>query len=497
MESLELLSMSLEEARANDWFQEQYAATNNIGSNYYRLGDFNEALKYYLDAYRLAEISLDKNSQMASINNIAVIYFQDRDFENAYAYFRKAYALAEELNAGEKQGIYALNIALVSNKMGALERAWEYVGTAEQLLSNSDDLIRVNLAKAEWHLLNKETKKAKALLIDLEPLIEKQDLKEDQMLQQMLLSEVYTQEGNYPLAISYGLRSIEVTTGRENLINGYLALSKLYAKTNNYPMALAYTDSVIINKDSLFKLKMDNGFEINKIKFQLMDSQQQLRESELQAGKNKVLLYSILSISFLLLTIGAIVHKNYKEKQRQQKKLSELEILKRKSENLLLEKQLKEKEVVAQLEKERYKHEMDAKNREILGKAFVQSSQGDAIQKLIDTIETDAPSAELEEFQTNLEQLKKFLKHSNHWQTFFLHYEKTNPGFIPRLREKHPYLTANEIRFITYIHINLSNKEIASLLNISYGAVRKRKERLANKLRLDSSSDLYPYLLDN
>ncbi|PKP15743.1 MAG: hypothetical protein CVU07_09125, partial [Bacteroidetes bacterium HGW-Bacteroidetes-23] len=63
-----------------------------------------------------------------------------------------------------------------------------------------------------------------------------------------------------------------------------------------------------------------------------------------------------------------------------------------------------------------------------------------------------------------------------------------------KLKIKHPDLNANEIRFLSFIYLNLNTKEIASLLNISPESCRKRKERLLKKLNLEADVSLYAYL---
>ncbi len=477
--SLEVLTESLEEAKSNNWTHEIFLATNNIGSNYYGLGDFNEAIKYFLKAFQIAEESLDENSQMTSINNIAVIYLQDRDFENAQYYFKKAYSLAEELDNKVKQGIYALNLGMTSNKLENLDEAYFYIEQAGKLLSmDKVCMVRVELAKAEWHVKKGDR------------------LKEDKMLQQILLSGIYMEEKDYNRALEHALAAREVISGMENLIDCFGLLSNIYIKQENYALALAYKDSALLFKDSLFSAKIDESFQRNKIKFQVLDYQQELRESKLEASKSRVLFYSLLFIAVLIVLFAVFLFRNYKEKGRQQRKLADLELSKKESEKLLLEKQLKAKEAVALLNKERYKNEMDAKNRELLAKAFVQSSQNESINELLNSMENHPNAIKTGDLQQITNQLKSLSKDSNHWQRFFLHFEETNPGFIKRLCEKHTDLNENELRFVTYIYINLSNKEIASLLNISYSSVRKRKERFAKKLGLSTTTDLYNYLLN-
>jgi hypothetical protein len=70
------------------------------------------------------------------------------------------------------------------------------------------------------------------------------------------------------------------------------------------------------------------------------------------------------------------------------------------------------------------------------------------------------------------------------WEKFKLHFEQVHPRFFEELRTKHPNLTKHEIRLYAYFHINLSTKEIASLLNIDPASVRRAKTRLYKKMSL-------------
>jgi len=92
--------------------------------------------------------------------------------------------------------------------------------------------------------------------------------------------------------------------------------------------------------------------------------------------------------------------------------------------------------------------------------------------------------------------LRNSLNADNEWAGFLTHFEEVNQGFLTRLKTSHPELTANDIRFICYVYMNLSAKEIAGMLNISLDACRKRKERISQKIGLKDSTALYSYLYD-
>ena len=75
------------------------------------------------------------------------------------------------------------------------------------------------------------------------------------------------------------------------------------------------------------------------------------------------------------------------------------------------------------------------------------------------------------------------------WAKFKLHFEQVHPHFFADLQSQHPTLTRNEIRLCAYFHINLSTKEIASLLNIDPASVRRAKTRLYKKMGVNNPNN--------
>lgn len=75
------------------------------------------------------------------------------------------------------------------------------------------------------------------------------------------------------------------------------------------------------------------------------------------------------------------------------------------------------------------------------------------------------------------------------WSEFKLHFEQVHPNFFSELLVKHPSLTKNEIRLFAYFYINLSTKEIASLLNVDPGRIRRAKSRLYRKMAIGETEN--------
>jgi len=81
------------------------------------------------------------------------------------------------------------------------------------------------------------------------------------------------------------------------------------------------------------------------------------------------------------------------------------------------------------------------------------------------------------------------------WKTFEVYFEKANPKFIKRLKEKHPNLTAKEVKLAIMVRLNMDIKETASTMNIEANSVRIARYRLRKKLGLSSDDNLYEYML--
>ena len=85
--------------------------------------------------------------------------------------------------------------------------------------------------------------------------------------------------------------------------------------------------------------------------------------------------------------------------------------------------------------------------------------------------------------------LRNLIKQKNYWEEFIIKFSQIHPGFIDNLKNQFPNLTKNDIDFISLVKLNLSNKEIATLLKISHESVISKKYRVKKKLNIEEDSD--------
>lgn len=71
----------------------------------------------------------------------------------------------------------------------------------------------------------------------------------------------------------------------------------------------------------------------------------------------------------------------------------------------------------------------------------------------------------------------------------------SNDTFFDNLLKEYPNLTKNERKLCTFIHMNLSTKEIAKITHQSTGSINVARSRLRQKFGLtDSDTSLIAFL---
>ena len=108
-------------------------------------------------------------------------------------------------------------------------------------------------------------------------------------------------------------------------------------------------------------------------------------------------------------------------------------------------------------------------------------------------------SSELKKMESNTDdqqvknlnkRLKSAIGQKDYWREFELKFTQLNPDFHKKLLEAYPQLTKKDIDFCALVRLNLSNKEIASIIQISYESVISKKYKLRKKMDIDTENEL-------
>ncbi len=98
-------------------------------------------------------------------------------------------------------------------------------------------------------------------------------------------------------------------------------------------------------------------------------------------------------------------------------------------------------------------------------------------------------------FERLLTLINKNISNDNDWQVFEELFDQAHENFFKRLKTAYPELTQSDLKLCAYLKLNLSSKEIAPLLNISFRGVETRRFRLRRRLSLDSDNNLVDFVM--
>lgn len=498
VKSLELLSNARNMAEKNKWYKQLFLAQNNIGNNYYMLLDYGEALKQYLISYQIAVKHLDPQHEMIVLNNIAILYGKEKKFEKSNEYFYKAFLIAQKSNDSLKMGLYSMNLGSLANDENKLRKARNYFNDALRYTQRPEVKIPAQIGLSANDLLLGETNRARLRAIALLPkLKEEQDI-DHRISLSTIIAKTYLKENNLSAALQWTNNALAEKPDLENKMELFKHLSDIYFRLKSYDLAFQYKDSINVSNNELNRIKNGKLYESSEVKFQIQNYKEKISENEAKIKSERNIFYSIILVIVLGIIILILIFRNQLIKNKQkaliiqrEQELISFKLEKEIADNALL----LEKERTALLEQERLQNEIELRNQKILSRGLYQSGRNQLLQDILKSLSNIPQLSENGTVINDIRALKEHLKTEEGWDNYVRHFDDVNQGFIKKLTEKHPDLTTTDIRYISYVYMNLDTKEIATMLNITPVACRKRKERIEKRLQLPEHISLNAYLL--
>lgn len=208
-----------------------------------------------------------------------------------------------------------------------------------------------------------------------------------------------------------------------------------------------------------------------------------------------------IRLVILLLAIGmAYIYMRWKQGKLQTEHdlQSQLESTKREQSELKYTASLLEtEERLAEEKLHRQALELDVRNKELASATMhlVQKS------RLIHTLENglkglreNIPPDTQESINGLLRIIKEGGRLDDAWAQFTEQFDQVHVAFHKRLHTQYSDLTKNDIKLCTYLRMNLSSKEIASLMFVSVRAVEVSRSRLRKRLGLEKGANLLQFI---
>ena len=460
----------------------------NIGNLYMFYNADEEALNYFFKSLDLANQYKIEELLNSIYNNIGIIYSSNRNFSKAEEYFTKALELSEQRGEDKRIAINCINLGIGKNDQGDPEEASEYFQRALEIFQELKDTT--NIAEVLNNMGNSYFQKnhfsiAKDYYEQALQLSEKVSNTFYLSGYQLNYGKTLYQFGDYDAAMIYLKRSLDSymdVKNTEGIIEALNWMANTSREQGEKDKAFVFYNESLMWKDSLLNEKSKEWVSELQMKYEFDKKEKEIELLHQKAKQNKIIggviivavfIFGIMLFYFFKVKNTALKQKNIILEKEQQ--LANLQITKN------------------QLEQKQLKQQLEMKNRELAAKALHLVNKNELLNSVTQQLDQinvldDQKNANLVRSVKNT--ISQNINLDEQWEDFKIHFEEVHSDFFNRLSGDFPELTSADLRLSAYFLINLNAKEIAQISNISPDSVRKRKQRLREKLKLNADQDI-------
>ena len=515
--ALNTLDLAYRKAESIGFPQGQMNALINTGISYGMNDQYSEAILSFNEAIRLSNLYDDSNILSQAYNSLGIVYKRIGDYPTSYKYYNEALKVCEKRYYAKGVASAYENLGILHDLMGEYEESYSFYMKAYNIrdsLGDEQPMRHLMDNLAVYYTYTHDY--AKAINTIKQNLIYYDSLKKNYnlVLGQNNLSDLYNRIEDYDSAIYFANQALQhandPTLGRV-IRNVYYNRSKAYLKKGNKEEALkdafkynemiqpygyvpkrnaaellaevyeslgeyeksnaAYRDLISYN-DSLFEENKVKEFKAEQIKQKVNEKNQQISALKFKQYQNKVRnrIYTIVAVSLLLTLVISFwayrvtqrkKHRKLEERKKQLEK--ELEISQKKLSNHTL----------SMIQKNNVFEDIETELKGIRARCTGNIDPG------------------LKKIQNEIN-LSRSLE--NDWNNFSSLFGELHSTFFSYFEKQHPELSDYEIRLCALIKMKLTNKEIATMLNIEHKSVKMAKYRLKKKLGIGEAVTLSDFI---
>lgn len=487
---------------------------NAKGRTYGFLEKTEEAITWQLKALKLAQQTGDKYIEAMAYRDMAFIYTNDQNAEQSLPYFKKALILFEEAQnqkglAGTYLGMGNAFVSMYRSNKSYLDSGVVYYQKVKSNPAASQSMIRTtNINLAYVHKVKDEPEKALHIYQENYQIFRQQNNIRKQIIALSSMVDLHRILNRFDSARHYGEKGIRLA--RQDTAKNYTdATWHLYYHLSDMERAAGHAEQAhdylqISMRDRLALIKKQNSEVLKELTIKYDVAQKELENYGLQqqndilvleqqeaALHRNVLLGGVAVLLIISGLVGYIALLRQREAHRQQE-MRQQEKLRAEERETLLESQ----KATQKAENRFLQEQMNGRQELLITQDILLTSYNRKILDYKDRMLTATQDKEdlPRQIRNLVADIDRYVDESQNWQLFTQRFEKIYPGFLPNLTEKHNSLTRNEQRLCAYLKMGRSNTEVAAAMNVAVRSVLKYRQRIKDKLSLESSDEIEAYL---
>ena len=436
---------------------------------------YADALEYFLEAYEFA-LSQDFSTSVVS-GNIGVCYYRMGITDKAIEFMKRG--LAEDIRKGDKHPQIAKynNLGDIYSDLNLLDSANYFTNQAYELAKEFGNYKSATIAlsnMAQRFIVLERYNLAEQLMNEALEIADSVGLPNMEEKFHMVKSDIFNRRGENDSAKVYALRAFDLTKNASN--TRYAAtmakrLSIYYEAENLLDSALLYFKQYHSLKDSLFNKVNQRKFTELYSRIDNIEKQRQIellqKQKEIDEQKRRNLVVSIIfTIAFAFTSIATLIYRHKNKQKRQRIKQIELQ------------------------------SEVEKREAELQQQTLHMINMNNGMKEVEENLRSLKKNQVItpKDIQRTLSNITVNKSMEKEWDRFESYFSKIHSKFNISLSQRHANLTQTERRLTALIKMDLSNREIANILNVEQRSVIMGRYRLKKKFKLDEEQDLVNYI---
>lgn len=439
----------------------------NKANLFYRLTLYDMMLEELFEAERIADSIGDDNFTAQILGSIAIGYKYYGDLEKSTVYSKKSLKYLYENDLDE--AIILTNIGNNYSEMNKVDSALYYYDRAREIYQSKNagpvSFCKLDIAQAEMFLKNDLPKEAEKILGQIVDTIPHNTERAKINLLKCKLTDDLSKKMNYAeQSLKYSLLCGDILLQKE----GYFALYEGHKKLGEFSRALRNYEEYQALEDSIFNREKSKAIQKVVLEKLLGEKDAEMRFQQLKfekdkAEKDRTILFVVLILVLILVVLGLLYFRYRSQKQKTRIEIQAKELLERENEGI------KNELVHIVFESDRNFEILKGAKEKLkeIKKSSDKETQINSLTALITRFVSD--ETEKRNYKDRVNEVK---------EDFF---EKIGQDVK---------LTKTEKKMAALLKLDLSTKEIATILNVTDATIEVYRSRLRKKLKIDKEQSL-------
>ncbi|MHA4895716.1 tetratricopeptide repeat protein [Pedobacter sp. PWIIR3] len=456
-----------------------------LGQLFYYQAAYSQAINYYYKANEIYKNSGNTANLANNLNKIGESYYYGKQYAAALRTFQDALKIYTKLGdhngiassygligqTYEKNGKYLTSMKLQRMALAEYHKAGDKTGLAkiyENMGSIYEDKLPMDSALKYYRL---------ALALNRK---DGNDAAQTEIVNN--IGDVYRKTGKFSEALGFTRTAKAMATKMNDqyqLSAAYRDLSKNFDLMKQYDSAYHYSE---LGRNIFLKIfTEDNNKQLAILQtlFEIQQKDDAIVRFENEKTANHYIIAATILIIILLISLTLVTISKQRLKLLNEKKLNE------------------QNQSLYESQKSAIKAELELKSKELTSNTLhvIQSNQFlDELKVEMLSILQDDKRDQKKQIQQIVHKINQNITHDSHWKEFSTIFEQIHQTFFDNLKAHSNDLTANDIRLVALIKMNLSSKDMATLFGISQDSLRVARYRLRKKLDIPQGDNLSTFI---